>query len=182
MVTTPPILSLPSVCTGEGQTIGQPKQRGSLYDTTTITLPMSQLQTCVDNIDLDILTPLLETHEEHYKEMKTLPLVIRERDVKYQCARVILYRKLLQGFPFREKRIHTEALTDVVPNYRATIWAALLNIPNNCYKVGFRTSLVSPWHTKDATLFTNSVGFYSVFIDGTIVYHITYHILWFGIF
>ena len=144
MVTTPPILSLPSVCTGEGQTIGQPKQRGSLYDTTTITLPMSQLQTCVDNIDLDILTPLLETHEEHYKEMKTLPLVIREKDVKYQCARVILYRKLLQGFPFREKRIHTEALTDVVPNYRATIWAALLNIPNNCYKVRFRTSLVSP--------------------------------------
>ena len=48
---------------------------------------------------------------------------------------VILYRKLLQGYPFREKRIYTEALTDVVPKYRATIWAALLNIPNNCYKM-----------------------------------------------
>ena len=71
----------------------------------------------------------------HPWEMKTLPLVIRERDVKYQASRVILYRKLLQGFPFRERRIYAEALTDVVPKYRATIWAALLNVPNNCYKV-----------------------------------------------
>ena len=135
MVTTPPVLSLPSVCTGEGQAIGQPKQRGSLYDSTIITLPLSQLQACVDNMDTDILIPLLETKEEHDKEMKGLPLVIRERDVKYQCSRVIIYRKLLQGYPFREKQIYTEALTDVVPKYRATIWAALLNIPNNCYKM-----------------------------------------------
>ena len=135
MVTTPPVLSLPSVCTGEGQAIGHPKHRGSLYDNTIVTLPMSQLITCIDNIDLDILTPLLDTHEEHYKDMKTLPLVIRERDVKYQCSRVILYRKLLQGYPFRSDRIQSEAMTDVVPKYRATIWAALLNVPNNCYKV-----------------------------------------------
>ena len=135
MVTTPPILSLPSVVTGEGQAIGQPKARGSLLDTTVLSLPLSQLQTCVDNIDVETLTPLLETQEQHHDEMKTLPLVIRERDVKYQCSRVILYRKLLQGFPFREKRINLEAHTDVVPKYRATIWAALLNTPKNCYKL-----------------------------------------------
>ena len=135
MVTTPPVLSLPSVCTGEGQAIGQPKQRGSLYDSTIITLPLSQLQTCVENMATDILIPLLESKEDHDKEMKGLPLVIRERDVKYQCSRVIIYRKLLQGYPFREKQIYTEALTDVVPKYRAKIWAALLNIPNNCYKM-----------------------------------------------
>ena len=135
MVTTPPVLALPSVCTGEGQAIGQPKQRGSLYDSTIVTLPLSQLQACVDNMDTDILIPLLETKGEHDKEMKGLPLVIRERDVKYQCSRVIIYRKLLQGHPFREKQIYAEALTDVVPKYRATIWAALLNIPNNCYKM-----------------------------------------------
>ena len=46
----------------------------------------------MDNIDTDVLIPLLETQEEHDKEMKELPLVIRERDVKYQCSRVILYR------------------------------------------------------------------------------------------
>ena len=134
-----------SVCTGEGQAVGQPKQRGSLYDSTIVTLPLSQLQTCIDNIELDILTPLLETPEPHYEEMKTLPLVIRERDVKYQASRVILYRKLLQGFPFRERRIYAEALTDVVPKYRATIWAALLNVPNNCYKVRSKSMFLSKW-------------------------------------
>ena len=112
-----------------------PLNRGSLYDTTIITLSLAQLQTSIDNIDLDILTPLLECNENHYREMKTLPLVIRERDVKYQCSRVILYRKLLQGYPFRASKIQSEALTDVVPKYRSTIWAALLDIPNNCYKV-----------------------------------------------
>ena len=45
---------------------------------------------------------------------------------------VILYRKLLQGYPFREKRIYSEALTDVVPKYRATIWAGKLSL--SCHK------------------------------------------------
>ena len=135
MVTTPPILSLPSVCTGEGQAIGQPKQRGSLYDPTIINLPTAQLRSCLDNINIDILMPLLETKEEHFKDTESLPLVIRERDVRYQCSRVVLYRKLLQGYPYRKKRIWSESLIDVVPKYRATIWAALLGVPNNSYKV-----------------------------------------------
>ena len=135
MVTTPPILSLPSVCTGEGQAIGQPKQRGALYDPTIINLPTTQLQSCLDNINIDTLMPLLETKEEHFRDIERLPLVIRERDVKYQCSRVVLYRKLLQGYPYRKKRIWSESLIDVVPKYRATIWAALLGVPNNCYKV-----------------------------------------------
>ena len=144
MVTTPPILSLPSVCTGEGQAIGQPKQRGSLYDPTIINLPTAQLQSCLDNINLDILMPLLESKEEHFKETESLPLVIRERDVRYQCSRLVLYRKLLQGYPFRKKRIWSESLIDVVPKYRATIWAALLGVPNNSYKVRTPQRLCEP--------------------------------------
>jgi len=135
MVTTPPVLSLPTVCTGEGQAIGQPKQRGSLYDPTIINLPTAQLLSCLDNININSLMPLLETKEEHFKETESLPLVIRERDVRYQCSRVVLYRKLLQGYPYRKKRIWSESLIDVVPKYRATIWAALLGVPNNSYKL-----------------------------------------------
>jgi len=131
MVTTPPILSIPSLCTTEGQVCGQPKQRHTLYDKTIISLPISQLQASLDLVPQDTLTPLIDTEEQLDKESRALPLVIRERDVRYQSSRVILYRKLLQAYPHRKKKIWSESLTDVVPQYRPHIWAALLNIPSN---------------------------------------------------
>jgi len=131
MVTTPPVLSLPSLCTSEGQTFGQPKQRHTLYDRTIVTLPINQLETSLDLVGRDQLVPLIDTEEPPDKEGRALPLVIREKDIRYQSGRVVLYRRLLQAFPHRKKKIWTEALTDVVPVYRPAIWAALLNIPSN---------------------------------------------------
>jgi len=131
MVTTPPILSTPSLCTSEGQGFGQPKQRHTLYDRTVVILPISQLQSCLDLVPINSLSPLIDADEDLDKDSRSLPLIIRERDVRYQAGRVILYRRLLQAFPHRKKKIWSEALTDVVPVYRPAIWSALLNIPSN---------------------------------------------------
>ena len=42
-------------------------------------------------------------------KVANLPLVIKERDVRYQFSRIVLYRKLLQGYPFKRPLIWKEA-------------------------------------------------------------------------
>jgi TBC domain-containing protein kinase-like protein len=94
-----------------------------------------------------------------YFQVANLPLVIKERDVRYQFSRIVLYRKLLQGYPFKRPLIWKEARTvrlfavnfrfamiwpfrllyyfisfffkDSLPLYRAYIWAALLGIEHD---------------------------------------------------
>ena len=104
MVTTPPLLCLPSLCASEGQTFGQPMQRHTLYT------PITQLEACLYLVSRDHLNPLIDTEESLDKESRSLPLVIRERDVKYQSSRVVRYRRLLQAFPHRKMKICSEAL------------------------------------------------------------------------
>ena len=65
-------------------------------------------------------------HQIIDEETVNLPLVIRERDVRYQFKRVVLYRRLLQGYPYTRPNIWKEAKIDSLPLYRAYIWAALL--------------------------------------------------------
>ena len=61
-------------------------------------------------------------------EAKQLPLVIREKDIEYQFHRILLFHRLLKGYPFTKSRIHQEALVDIPPFYRAQIWSCLLEI------------------------------------------------------
>lgn len=60
------------------------------------------------------------------EETASLPLVIKERDVRYQFKRTVLYRRLLQGYPYTRPNIWKEARIDSLPLYRSYIWAALL--------------------------------------------------------
>jgi len=131
LIASPPCLSLPSLCTTEGQMFGQPKPRHTLYSRTLITLTVSQLEKSLSSLRIEELAPLIDSLERTECPTRSLPLVIREKDVKYQCVRTILYRRLLQAFPHRRKNIWSEALVDVVPMYRSYIWASLLNIPSN---------------------------------------------------
>ena len=64
----------------------------------------------------------------HQFATSDLPLVIRERDVEYQLQRVVLYARLLRGYPYTKTRIWKEARTDIPPLYRAQTWAALLDV------------------------------------------------------
>lgn len=57
-----------------------------------------------------------------------LPLVIRERDVEYQFHRVVLFERLLKGYPHTRSLLQREARTDIPPLYRARVWAAILDV------------------------------------------------------
>ena len=61
-------------------------------------------------------------------ESAKLPLAIRERDIEYQFHRVIVFSRLLEGYPYSRGRVLEEALLDVCPLYRGEIWAAMLGI------------------------------------------------------
>ena len=78
---------------------GAPRQRAALYDKTIIPLPLQQLITCLSTLPRSELLPML--HELRDAEPNKLPLIIREKDVRFQCRRTIAYRRLLQGYPFR---------------------------------------------------------------------------------
>ena len=52
-----------------------------------------------------------------YFQVANLPLQIKERDVKYQFSRIVLYRKLLQGYPFKRPLIWKEARMVSFINY-----------------------------------------------------------------
>jgi len=130
MSTSPPILCLPLLTTAEGQVLGQPRQRHSLLDTTRVPCSTDQLEACVAKVSLEQLLPLTK-REEKDNSGSELPLVIREKDVCYQVSRAVRYRRLLQAYPYSKPNIWSEALIDVVPIYRAQIWASLLAVPHN---------------------------------------------------
>ncbi len=139
MVTRPPLLSAPALVLGEGHSAGQTRERCSLYDPVVIPLPMEQLEECLREVTVEECYPLLldgsggvgdgdVVLEEEEDETAKLPLVIRESDVRYQFRRAVLYRRLLQGYPYLRSRIWRQARTDVSPHYRAWAWAALLGV------------------------------------------------------
>lgn len=61
-------------------------------------------------------------------ESAKLPLAIRESDVEYQLHRVVVFSRLLEGYPYTRGRVLDEALTDICPLYRGEIWAAILGV------------------------------------------------------
>jgi hypothetical protein len=87
-----------------------PRQRAALYDPTIISLPIDQLVHCLAGVAKSELMPCLA--DSGTVAANTLPLVIRERDVRYQCRRAVLYRRLLQGYPFRSALVFF-----IIPNY-----------------------------------------------------------------
>lgn len=55
-------------------------------------------------------------------------LIIKERDIDYQCLRMSTMRRFLRAFPYAKERLQFEASKDIPPVYRGQIWAALLDV------------------------------------------------------
>ena len=95
MSSTPPILSLPLLTTGEGGMHGQPKARLSLLDPACVPLPTHQLSSCVSELSIQQLLPFIRetrlAEAESSPSSPSLPLVIREKDVRYQLSRATKY-------------------------------------------------------------------------------------------
>lgn len=119
-----------------------------MYDNRNVTLSLTNLTDRLANIKKQAYNPLILTERficKYGSEMETLPLVIRERDTEYQFHRVLLFTKLLKGYPYTRGRIILESETDIPPPLRGEIWACLLGVlENNFYE---RIDKVTPTST-----------------------------------
>lgn len=137
--------------------MSQGKDRSALYDPSVVVLDMANLESCLESLTTDEIYPvssqfslhnnptsngssnqdqdILSDHDSSSNPPTSkLPLLIRERDVKYQFGRVVLYRKLLQSYPYSRPQIWREARADSLPLYRNYIWASLLGIDHDVQK------------------------------------------------
>eukprot|EP00038_Savillea_parva_P019841 m.29215 g.29215 ORF g.29215 m.29215 type:complete len:798 (+) comp4577_c1_seq1:238-2631(+) len=80
----------------------------------------------IDGIDNDFAAI-----ESKMKASQDLPLLIRERDLDYQHARLTMFRRLLRGYPYTRDRLLKEALTDIPSIVRCQIWAVILEVPHD---------------------------------------------------
>lgn len=136
----PPVTLLPCFILNTGEWFGQKRDQSELLDNTMIALSQEQLRNRLKDIGDAFYYPLLEDEKEMLRglptspssgdlsQAATLPLIIREKDVEYQFHRIILYERLLLGYPFKKAHIWREARVDTPPLYRAQVWAALLEV------------------------------------------------------
>lgn len=134
----PPICGMPNVVTQYGDILGLERDSTSLYDDTVVMLSLDQLRTRLAHIPPEDYYPLIEGEEmqklsqsqssHDLKELSQLPLIIREKDIEYQLHRIVLYDRLLKGYPYTINRIKLEARRDIPPLFRAETWAALLEV------------------------------------------------------
>lgn len=114
--------------------MGQPRSQSYMYDNRYVILSLTNLTNRLRNMKTQTYNPLILTEKficKYGSEMKTLPLIIRERDTDYQFHRVLLFTKLLEGYPYTRERIILESQTDIPPFMRGKIWACLLGVLEN---------------------------------------------------
>lgn len=143
----PPVTILPSLTLDNGEVWGQGRDQAELLDNTVILLSQDQLRKRLADIDEKAYYPLLEDGKADEDSLPvsisstdlmstaSLPLVIKEKDVEYQFHRVILYQRLIQGYPYKKARILQEAKVDIPPLFRNLVWAALLNVQGDIQAV-----------------------------------------------
>lgn len=114
--------------------MGQPRSQSYMFDSRNVILSLNNLTERLANVSKQAYNPLILSEKFAFKfgtEMETLPLVIRERDTEYQFHRVVLFTKLLRGYPYTRDRIILESETDIPPFMRGEIWACLLGVLEN---------------------------------------------------
>ncbi|XP_070553007.1 TBC domain-containing protein kinase-like protein [Ptychodera flava] len=133
ITTQPPICGMPDVNTVDNERYGLVRDYSFLLDDTTICISIEPLRKRLENIDAAAYYPLLE--DEKNNSMHTsgssndlLEVVIREKDIEYQFHRIILYERLVKGYPYNRERIWKEARVDTPPLVRDLVWAALLGV------------------------------------------------------
>lgn len=117
-----------------GKPLCPPKSQSSLLDNRIVMLSLTNLIDRLANIKPEAYFPLIHSPEFHVNygaEMENLPIVIREKDTEYQFHRVILFTRLLKGYPFTRDLIVKEAQKDIPPLLRGHIWACLLGVIQN---------------------------------------------------
>lgn len=114
-----------------GESYGSPATQACMLDKQIVILNLANLTQRLANVPKQAFYPLIHSPRfavNYGKEMEKLPLIIRERDTEYQFYRVVLFTRLLKGYPFTRELIVCEAQKDVPPFLRGHIWACLLGV------------------------------------------------------
>ncbi|KAG8179024.1 hypothetical protein JTE90_011971 [Oedothorax gibbosus] len=136
----PPIVTMSKIVSGEGEEFGHEKDRAYLLDDSVLVLPLEPLRHRLRDVDYDVYYPLIEyslnglstsTFFTTVQETAKLPLVIKEKDVEYQLHRIVLFKRLIECYPYKRAQIIQEAKLDIPPLYRSWVWATLLEIEGN---------------------------------------------------
>ncbi|XP_069678323.1 TBC domain-containing protein kinase-like protein [Periplaneta americana] len=149
-----PILSIPNLVLLEGTIFGQVRDQTSMLDLRVVPLHLDTLYQRLVHMPLTSYYPLIETKSEIIEkeveepsEAASLPLVIRERDTEYQFHRVVLYDRLIKGYPYKKAAVLKEARKDIPPLYRGNIWAALLEVDGDVEGTYVAVDKETPTHT-----------------------------------
>lgn len=109
-----------------------------MYDNRNVILSLTNLKERLASVKKQAYYPLLLTNNFNPKystDMESLPLVIRERNTEYQFHRVLLFTRLLRGYPYTRDRIIQESQIDIPPFLRGEVWACLLGVlEDNSYE------------------------------------------------
>lgn len=121
-----------------GKTVGPPRSQSHMLDNRIVILSLLNLTERLAKVKKQAYFPLIHTPKLAYNycaDMENLPLVIREKDTEYQFNRVVLFTRILKGYPYTRDLIIKEAQKDIPPLLRGHIWACLLGvIENNSYE------------------------------------------------
>nr|CAD7393109.1 unnamed protein product [Timema cristinae] len=122
-----------------------------MLDLRVVPLPLDNLYQRLAHLPATSFYPLVEIKSdiiqtEQQLDAATLPLIIRERDTEYQFHRVVLYDRLLMGYPYKKASILKEARKDVPPIFRGDIWAALLEVAGNMEDLYISIDKETPTH------------------------------------
>ncbi|XP_046747727.1 TBC domain-containing protein kinase-like protein [Diprion similis] len=148
----PPILSVPNLVVLLGQIFGRRDMAG-LLDLRVVKVPLDTLRQRLCHIPFTANYPRLMngTHIQAQDDLtlaaSQLPLIIRERDTEYQFYRIVLYERLLQGYPITRDAIIREAHKDIPPLVRGRVWAALLNVSGDIQRRYQMIDKETPTHT-----------------------------------
>ena len=126
-----PSLTLPLSILNNGEEFGMSQDESLTCSPTTVSVSLDQLKQRLQHIDPTAYYPLIVEDDLYKVDLSAtaeLPLVIKEKDVEYQFHRIILFQRLLDGYPYTRNRIVREARVDIPPYVRAKVWAALLNV------------------------------------------------------
>ncbi|XP_021940580.1 TBC domain-containing protein kinase-like protein isoform X2 [Zootermopsis nevadensis] len=152
--TKAPILSIPNLVLLEGTVFGQVRDQTSMLDLRVVPLPLDTLYQRLVHVPLTSYYPLVEIKSEiiskedgEQLEAASLPLIIRERDTEYQFHRIVLYDRLIKGYPYKKAAILKEAHKDIPPLYRGHIWAALLEVDGDVDGYYVAVDKETPTHT-----------------------------------
>ncbi|XP_054167454.1 TBC domain-containing protein kinase-like protein, partial [Oppia nitens] len=130
----PPILTLPTLVLREdkcqsGKTVHRKNFVKISANRQLKLLPIDSLVERLNQLPPETFCPLILTPGFNAVwSLQSLPIGIRENDFSYQCERIMIFKRLIDGSPFTRTQLISSAKVDIPPLYRCHTWAHILNV------------------------------------------------------